>query len=101
MNLLVHDKELLGKYNKIGDKISNLLNKAFDNIPVYDNKFIRTKKKIYSDRINTNFHGNVILEDNECCVSFSVISLDSVVNIDEKYYPHVFLEECKYAIKKM
>ena len=100
LNLLVHDKELLGKYNKIGDTISNLSNKVFDNIPVYDNKFIRTKKKIYNDRINTNFHGNKILEHNECCASFSVIPLDFVVNIDENYYPHVFLEECKYAIKK-
>ena len=30
INLLVHDKELLKKYNEIWDKISNLLKKEFD-----------------------------------------------------------------------
>ena len=39
-------------------------------------------------------------EDNECCACLSVISLDCIVNVDEKYYPQIFLEECKYAIKK-
>ena len=26
--------------------------------------------------------------------------LDSVVKIDNDYYPQIFLEECKYAVKK-
>ena len=39
-------------------------------------------------------------EDNECCACLSVISLDSIVHVDEKYYPHKFLEKCIYAIKK-
>ena len=36
MNLLVHDKEMLKKYDAIWDEISNLLKKEFDNEPVYN-----------------------------------------------------------------
>ena len=38
MNLLVHDEELLKKYNEIWGKISNLLRKGFSSEPVHDNK---------------------------------------------------------------
>ena len=31
---------------------------------------------------------------------FSVILLDFIVNADRKYYPQIFLKECKYAIEK-
>ena len=37
---------------------------------------------------------------NERCTSFSVLLLDSVVNVEEKYYLQIFLEEWKYAVKK-
>ena len=30
----------------------------------------------------------------------SVILLDSFVKIDNDYHPQIFLEECKYAVKK-
>ena len=75
MNLLVHDEELLKKYNEIWDKISNLFKKGFNSKPVYDNKYIKTKIKIYNNRINTNFHGNKTREENEYCTCLSVILL--------------------------
>ena len=28
------------------------------------------------------------------------ITIDSVMNIDKKNYPQVYLEECKYSVKK-
>ena len=37
--------------------------------------------------------------ENEHYTYLSVISLDSMVNADIKYYPQVFLRECKYAEK--
>ena len=44
---------------------------------------------------------NVIkYQKNEYCTCLSVISLDSVfVNSNKEYYPQIFLEEYKYAIK--
>ena len=48
MNLLVHDKKLSTNYNEIWDKISNLFKKEFDTEPVYNDKYVKTKIKIYT-----------------------------------------------------
>ena len=39
-------------------------------------------------------------EYKEFCTCLFVILLDSVVKIGIDYYPQIFLEECKYVIKK-
>ena len=59
MSFKVSDNKLLKKYNKIWEKISNLLNIEFDSEPVYgdNDKYIKTKVKMYEDRVNTNFQG--------------------------------------------
>ena len=68
--------------------------------PVYNDKYVTAKIKIYNNRINTKFQGNTIPEDNEYCNSLSATLSDSVVKIDNNYYPQIFSEECKYAKKK-
>ena len=35
------------------------------------------------------------------CKCLSIIVLDSVIESDEKYYPEIFLEECKYIQEKI
>ena len=57
MSFKVGDNKLLKQYNKIWEKISNLMNIGFDSDPVYgdNDKYIKTKIKIYEDRVNTNF----------------------------------------------
>ena len=67
---------------------------------MHDNKYIKTKIKVYNNRTNTNCYSNKIREDNECCACLYVILLDSVVIVDKTYYPQIFLEECKYLVKK-
>ena len=67
---------------------------------MYENKYIKSKKIVYNNRINTNFHDNKIPEDNEYYTCLSVILLNSVLRIDNEYYPQIFLEECKYDAKK-
>ena len=67
---------------------------------MYINKYIKTKIKIYNDKVYTNFQHNKIPKDNEYCACLSVIFLDSIfINSNKEYYPQIFLEECKYAIK--
>ena len=53
----VNDNKLLKKYNKIWEKISDLMNIEFDSEPVYGDgdKYIKTKIKMYVGRVNTNF----------------------------------------------
>ena len=52
-------KNYLKKYNKIWEKIADLLDVQFDSDPVYgDNeKYIKTKIRMHEDRLITNFQG--------------------------------------------
>ena len=54
----VNNKQLLKNYNKIWGKIDKLMRIDFESKPVYgdDDKYIKTKIKIYADSIVTNFH---------------------------------------------
>ena len=59
MSLKVSDNKLLKKHTKIWEKISNLMNIKFDSEPVHgdNDTYIKTKIKMYEDRVNTNFQG--------------------------------------------
>ena len=59
MSFKAIDNKLLKNYNKICEKISNLMIIKFDSEPVYgdNDKYIMTKIKLYGDKINTNFQG--------------------------------------------
>ena len=77
----VIDNKLLKKYNKIWEKISNLMNIEFDSQPVYGDgdKYIKTKIKMYDDRVNTNFQGKKVPKENASYRCLSLIMLDSVI----------------------
>ena len=67
----------------------------------YDDKYIKTKIKAYTDIIITNFHNKNIPKESVACKYLSIIMLDSVIELDEKYYHQTFLEEYKYVQKKI
>ena len=75
----------------------------FESKPVYgdDDKYLKTKIKIYADSIVTNFHNKKIPKENSQCKCLSIIILDSVIKANKKYYPQTFLEECKYMQEKI
>ena len=55
---------------------------------MHNDKYIKTKIKIYNDKVYTNFEHNKIPKD---CACISVILLDSIfVNSDKEYYPQIF-----------
>ena len=62
MPFKVSDDKLLKKYNTIWERVDNLLNIEFDSEPVYGDvdKYIKTKIKMYGDRVNINFHGRKV-----------------------------------------
>ena len=66
-----------------------------------DDKYIKTKIKIYADSIVTNFHNKNIPKEKPPYKSLLIIILDSVIKATKKYYPQTFLEECKYAQEKI
>ena len=44
----------------------------------------------------TNFHNKKVLKENVTYKCLSIIILDSVIKSNKKYYPQMYLEECKY-----
>ena len=79
MSFKVSDNKLLKKYSKLWEKISNLMNKEFDSEPVYgdNDKYIKTKIKVYEDRMNTNFQGKKVPKEN---ASYKYLSLMLIIN---------------------
>ena len=55
---------------------------------------------MHEDRVNKNFQGKKVPKENASYKCLSLITLDSVVRVNKKYYPETFLEECKYVIRK-
>ena len=102
MPFKVIDNKLLKEYTKIWEKVSNLKNIKFDSEAIYGDKDknIKTKIKLYGDKINTNFQGKKIPKENPSCKCLSLIMLESVIRANERHYPQTLLEECKYVIKK-
>ena len=85
---------------KFGIKIKSLLDVKFHSQPIYDGKYIKPKVKTFSNTINTLFSGDEIPKERIHYGCISVICIDSVLRTDKKNYPHVYLEQCKYKIKK-
>ena len=45
--------------------------------------------------------GNGVPKENMYYTCIACITIDSVVKVNKKYYPQVYLEECNYKIKKV
>ena len=103
MSFRVNNKQLLKNYNKIWEKIEKLMRIDFESKPVYgdDDKYIKTKIKIYAGSMITNFHNKKMPKEKAPCKCLSIIMLDSVIKANKKYYPQTLLEECKYAQEKI
>ena len=101
MSFKVTDKKLLKKYTKTWEKVSSLMKKESDSEPVYgdNDKYIKTKIKIYGDNVNTNFDGKKISKENTSCKCLSSVRLHSVIRVNKKHYPQTLLGECIYGIK--
>ena len=102
MSFKISDNELLKKYVKIWEKISNLMNIEFDSELVHGDgdKHIKAKMKMYEDRVSKNFRGKKVSKENASYKCLSLTMLDSVIRVNKKYYPQTLLEECKYVIRK-
>ena len=57
--------------------------------------------KILADNITTNFHSKKVPKEKIPCKCLSIIMLNSVIEVNEKYYHQTFLEECKYIQEKI
>ena len=98
MPFCIDDEKLLEKYKAIWTEIEDLKNIKLNTLPVYDERYIKTKIRTFSDKIYTNFRGLNMSEDDTECESFTLISIDSLLIYENKYYLQVYLNNCAYEI---
>ena len=100
MFFVIKDNDLLDKYIEIWDKIKETLSIKFHSMPVYDEKYIKAKVREFNGVIKTNFLGDEIPKESMHYTCIACITIDSVMRMEKKNYPQVYLEECKYRMKK-
>ena len=103
MSFRANNKQLLKNYNKIWEKVEKLMRIDFESKPVYgdDDKYIKTKIKIYAGSMITNFHNKKMPKEKAPCKCLSIIMLDSVIKANTNYYPQTLLEGCLYVQEKI
>ena len=88
------------KDSKIWDIIKDKLGIKFHIEPVYEYKYLKAKVREFGGVVKTNFLNNGIPKENMHYSCIASITIVSVLTIDKKNHPQVYLEECKYRIKK-
>ena len=97
--LMVEDDGILIKYSEIWIKVKKKLNIEFHSMSLYDGKYIKAKVKKFNAVVNTNFWGNKVPKEVVHYTCIVRISIDSVMKMEKKNYPQLYLEKCKYRIK--
>ena len=100
MSFIIKHDDVLDKYNEIWDKIKGKLNIKFHSMPVYDGKYLKAKVREFNGLIKTNSFDDKIPKENMHYTCIACITIDSVMRMEKKNYPQVYLEECKYRMKK-
>ena len=83
-------------------EIEDLQNIGLNALPVYDNRYIKTKIRTYGVKVYTNFRDLNVPEDGVEFKPFTIISIGSLLVYENKYYLQVYLdsfpcENCKHT----
>ena len=97
---MIKDDVVWEKYERIWDVIKNKLGIKFHIEPIYGNKYLKAKVKEFEGVIKANFLSNDIPKENIPYTCIVCITFDSVLKIDKEIHPQVYLEECKYRVRK-
>ena len=101
VSFFIKDDEVWQKYGQIWDVIKNKLGIKFHSEPIYEQKYLKAKVREFEGMIKTNFLGNDPPKENMHYTCIACITFDSVMRMDKKNHPQVYLEECKYRTKKI
>ena len=101
ISFLIKNSEVWEKYEAIWSVIKNKLNIKFHCQPIYENKCLKAKVREFNGNTKTNFLGNNLPKENTHYTCIACITVDSVLRMSKKNYPQVYLEECKYKVKKI
>ena len=95
------DDKICEKYKQIWDAVKNKLGIKFHSKSIYEEKYFKVQVKEFDGVVKTNLLGNGIPKENIHYACIACMTIDSVMKIDQKNYPQVYLEECKYGVKKI
>ena len=101
MSFVIKDDDVLDKYNEIWDKIKETLSIKFHSMPVYNEKYIKAKVREFNGVIKTNFLGDEIPKESMHYTCIACITINSVMRMEKKNYPQVYLDECKFKPKEI
>ena len=68
---------------------------------IYEQKYLNAKVREFDGVIKANFLSNNMPKENIHYTCIACITIDSVMRIDKKNHPQVYLEESKYRVKKI
>ena len=91
MSFMIKNNGVLDKYDEIWGKIKDKINIKFHSMPVYDKKYIKAKVRELDRVIKTNFLDGKVLKGNEHCTCIAWVTIDSVMRMEKKNYPQVYL----------
>ena len=100
MSFRIEDDDIFIKYNNIWNKIKDLLSgiRLNSNV-IYNNKYIKTKVRDNKFSV-TFFCNNIFPQEQIEYICIPCITIDSILKIEKKYYPQIYLEQCKYKEKE-
>ena len=91
----------MDKYNEVWDVIKDKLGIKFHSEPACEYKYLKAKVRKLDGVIKANFLGNDMPKENMHYTCIACITIDSVMKIDKKNHPQLYLEECKDRVKKI
>ena len=71
----IDDEKLLKKYLAIQTKVEDLKYIELNALPIYGDRYIKTKIRTYGNKVYTDFRNLNVSEDHIECESFTVISI--------------------------
>ena len=91
MSFLIKNDEVWQKYEDIWEVIKNKQGIKFLSQPIYENKYLKAKVREFNGDIKTNFLGNGLPKENMYYACIACITVDSVLKMNKKNYPQVYL----------
>ena len=85
--LIKQNHNVLDKYNEIWNKFKKTLNIKSHSMPVYDEKYVKAKKREFNGVIKTNFLGDEIPKENVYYACIACKTIDSIMRIEKRIIP--------------
>ena len=73
----------------------------FSTDPTRNEKYIATKVKVFNGASKTTFTNDKIPREKSHYGCIAATNIDSVMKVEKKIYLQVYLEQCKYKLKKI